>query len=458
VFSRFWSGYRDPLPGLAVAGMLVTAALGAIVGFVHPGLGLVLLCLAAWFAAVPVLVKAHRWVDLLFAIGSVAAISVLAWRTSPVVTIPAVVVAAVAGCVAAVGARTTVSVLAAPVTTLATAVRCFPWFFRGATRGTAGRGRTVGGIILASAIAVVLLAVLVSLFATADPVFAQAFPRVSLPSVPGRILVALFWCGVAATVAHAVATPPPGGRRRLGQARSARLTEWLIPVLAVAGIIVVFVVFQVVAVTGGTEALLERTDLTYAENARQGFGQLLGATALTVVVVAIAARRAPRSTSKERMWTASSVVVLCLGNLGVVFFALQRLAAYVDEYGLSRARVLAGWTALILAAFMVLGLVAVVRWRAGWLARGVVGVLVVAVVALAGWNPDARIVESNAAVDHPVDVRYLRHMSSDAVPAIAGLPEPERTRLLDARKDTPSPDWTSWNWSLDRAASTLRNR
>jgi len=458
VFARFWAGYRDPLAGLAVVGALVTAGFGATVGVVQPGLGVAILCAAAWLAAAPVLVRARRWTDLALAIGSVAAMSVIAWRTSPVVTIPAVVVAALAGTVAAVGARTTLSVLLAPVTATATAVRSIPWFFRGATRGTAGRGRTVGGVALASGVAVVLLAVLASLFATADPVFAQVFPRISVWSVPGRILAALFWFGVAATVVHAVTTPPPGRTRRLRQARAARLVEWLIPVLTVVAIVVVFVVFQVVARAGGTEALLERTGLTYAENARQGFGQLLVATVVTIVVVAVAARRAPRSTRRERVWTTASVVALCLGTVGVVVFALSRLEAYVTEFGLSRLRVLAGWAALVLAAVLVLGLAAVVRWKVGWLARGVVAVLVVGVVALAVWNPDEQIVRSNARVDHPIDVRYLSGLSSDAVPAFARLPEPQRTELLAARHDKASPDWTSWNWSRDRAASLLRNR
>lgn len=441
-----------------VVGALVTAALGATVGFVRPGLGVVLLCAAAWLATVPMLVRARRWTDLLLAVGSVAAVSVLAWRTSPVVTVPAVLVAALAGTVAAVGARTVVSVLLAPLTTLATAVRAVPWVVVGATHSTAGRQRPIGGVMVATGVAAVLLAVLASLFAAADPVFAQVFPRISPLSVPGRVVVALFWCGVAATLAHAVGTPPPGGTRRLHPAGAARLTEWLIPVLAVVAIVVVFVVFQLVGLAGGTSALLERTGLTYAEHARRGFGQLLVATILTVVVVAVAVRRAPRSTRRERVWTTGSVVVLCLGTLGVVAFALHRLDSYVAEFGLSRSRVLAGWTALMLAALLVLGLVAVVRWRTGWLARGVVGVLAVAVLALAVWNPDARIVTSNAQVDHPLDVDYLSHLSDDALPAIAALPEPDRTRLLSRYDATMSPDWTSWNWSRDRAATVLLNR
>ncbi|MCL2090615.1 MAG: DUF4173 domain-containing protein [Micrococcales bacterium] len=456
-FRRFWSGYREPLPGRAVGGALVAAALGATVGLVRPGLGVVLLCVVAWLAAVPVLVKTRRWADLLLAVASVATVSVLAWRASPVVTVPAVLVAVLAGTVAAVGARTVLSVGLAPLTTLATAVRTVPWFVVGATHNTAGRRRAVGGVVAATGVAVVLLAVLASLFAAADPVFAQVFPRISLPSVPGRVVAALFWFGVAVTVVHAVTTPPPGATRRLGQARAARLTEWLIPVLTVVGIVVVFGVFQLVGLAGGTGALLDRTGLTYAEHARQGFGQLLVATVLTVAVVAVAVRRAPRSTRSERTWTTASVVALCLGALGVVAVALHRLDSYVTEFGLSRSRVLAGWTALVLAALLVLGLVAVVRWRTGWLVRGVVGVLVVAVLALAAWNPEARIVTSNAQVDHPIDVPYLSRLSADAVPAVARLPEPERTRLLRRYHETTSPDWTSWNWSRDRAATALRN-
>lgn len=70
--------------------------------------------------------------------------------------------------------------------------------------------------------------------------------------------------------------------------------------------------------------------MPYAQHARQGFGRLVAATALTLVVVALAARRAPRSTSRERTATAVVLRVLCLATTGVVATAVARLGAPLD--------------------------------------------------------------------------------------------------------------------------------
>ena len=70
--------------------------------------------------------------------------------------------------------------------------------------------------------------------------------------------------------------------------------EWLAPVLVVDAVFVVFLVAQATVIFGGHDYLERTTGLTYAEYVHQGFGQLTVATALTLLVVWAAARKAPR--------------------------------------------------------------------------------------------------------------------------------------------------------------------
>ena len=54
---------------------------------------------------------------------------------------------------------------------------------------------------------------------------------------------------------------------------------------------------------GGHDYLGRTTGLTYAEYVHQGFGQLTVATALTLLVVWAAMRKAPRETPADRAWS-----------------------------------------------------------------------------------------------------------------------------------------------------------
>ncbi|MBU4213538.1 MAG: DUF4173 domain-containing protein [Actinobacteria bacterium] len=451
----FWRGYREPVAAPVLLGAGATGLLGAVVLTSRPGLGLAVLTIAGWAAAAPVLVRRRRWADLALAVGAVALVAVVAVRDSPPVLVTALLAALAAALVAATGARSPLAVLASPLSGAATAVRTLPWL----TRGLVGRAhasvRTLVGAAAAVIVALTLALVFGSLFASADPVFARLLPHLDLADVPARLVLGLLAAGAAAALAHLVTTPPPGARFRLRPARTARLHEWLVPVLTLAVLVWVFVLVQVSGLLGGTAQLLENAGLSYAEYARQGFGQLLVATALTLLVVAVAARRAPRATAVQRLWTAAGLGLLCIGTLGVVTFALRRMDLYVDAFGLTRLRVMATWAELVLGVGLLLVIAAGIRWRAAWLPRALVGTLVVAALGLAVWDPDAQIVRHNAAATElrGLDLPYLAGLSSDAVPAARELPEPDRSRLLALLPHEAPDGWAAWSLSRARAAA-----
>ena len=264
---------------------------------------------------------------------------------------------------------------------------------------------------------------------------------------------------VAAALAHLALAPPSWSDARLAPRSAARRGEWLLPVLALDAMVWLFVTVQVGALFGGHKHVLETEGLTYAEYARQGFAQLVVVTALTLVVVAVAARRAPRETANDRLLSRLALGALCLGTLGVVASALRRMDLYVEAFGLTRLRIFVSVTEIALAAIFVLLLVAGIRWRGGWLPRAALQVVGVAMLGLALVNPDAQIVRHNTTADleWSLDAVYLGGLSADAVPAfdqIEGDPALRRC-LLASASVSPATGIGDWNLGRERAAQVL---
>ena len=115
---------------------------------------------------------------------------------------------------------------------------------------------------------------------------------------------------------------------------------------------------------GGHEWSSAPRDSPAAEYVHQGFGQLTAVTFLTLLTVAIAARKAPRETAR----TSSSRIalgLLCGLALVVVASALYRMHVRQDAYGFTVLRVLVDafelWMGLLLV-FVVLADPTSARW------------------------------------------------------------------------------------------------
>ena len=141
------------------------------------------------------------------------------------------------------------------------------------------------------------------LFASADALFAEwvgrAGPR---PGARTRSCCAAFVTvavgGIVLAAAYLALNPPavdPAGPARAGAHRF----EWLAPVLVVDAVFAAFLVAQAAVIFGGHDYLERTTGLTYAEYVHQGFGQLTVATALTLLVIWAAARKAPRDDARR---------------------------------------------------------------------------------------------------------------------------------------------------------------
>ncbi|MGY4642826.1 DUF4153 domain-containing protein [Cellulomonas sp. URHB0016] len=453
MLGAFWSGARRAAPVWVLG---TCAAVGLVGGVVlvgrRPGIGAAAVGMLLCAGAVPVLVRRRRLGDLaLLGLGA-ALLAVTAVRTAGWVVALSVVAAVWVGVVATTSARTAPSVALGPLSAFAGLVRAVPWVRHGAGSALGGRRHEALVVLRSAAVTVVLLAVFGALFASADRVFAGYLPRPHLDLLPGQVLVGTVLALAAAAAAHLTIAPPVWSRARLPEAPAASRLEWLVPVLALDVLVVAFLVTQAITLLGDPERVLP-SGVTFASYARQGFAQLVVATALTLVVVGVAARRAPRSAARDRVLTRAALGVLCVATLGVVASALRRLDLYVDAFGLTRLRLLVAVGELAMGVVLALVLVAGARGSGRWFPRAAVWVAAGAVLGLALLNPDAVILRHNTATERttPFDVSYLRGLSADAVPAVDQLDEPLRSCLLEGIEVPSEDDGLSWTWGGQRA-------
>lgn len=453
---RFWRGWRAPVPARVLAASATVGLLGgAVLVGRPPGAGAAAVGALLWAGAAWSRLRPRGTADVVSIGLSVCLVAVVAVRDAGWVVALCLATASGTAAVAATSARSAPAVVLAVAGSAAGVLRAVPWLARGAGALT---GRRRAQLVVAArtlAVTVGLVVVFGALLGSADPVFASLLPRVDPGTLPARVVVGALVALAAGALAHAMLEPPPWAAVALPPGRPARRAEWLVPVGALAALVLAFVLVQAGALLGGHRHVLRSAGLTYAQYAREGFGQLLVVTALTLVVVAVAARRAPRATATDRLVSRAALGALCLGTLGVVASALRRMDLYVDAFGLTRLRLLAVAVEVGLGLVLVLVLIAGVRWRGGWLPRAALHVAGVTVLALAAVDPDAQIVRHNAAAPRPVDVAYLRGLSLDAVPAAAGLGEPLRSCLLASAGAVPSGDVLGWNLGRERAARVL---
>ncbi|GAB2611284.1 DUF4173 domain-containing protein [Pseudactinotalea suaedae] len=454
---RFAAAHTRPIPLPLVGGVLgAGVAVALLVAGHRPGLGLALAVPLLWAPSVPALVRAREWSRLLTAALAVALGAMAAVRDAEWVVALCLLAAFGLTAVAATGARSPLGIVLATPTLPAAAARATRWLASGVSRAATGRRSEVLRWVRTAVVTLILLVVFAALLASADAVFATLLPSLDLMRLPGQVVVGVLATSVALAIASLAVRRPTWARVRLPRAAASRRAEWYVPVLALDALMLAFLLTQVVAASGGESYVRRTAGLSYAEYARAGFGQLVVVTALTLAIVAWFARRAPREDRQDRMAARTALGMLCAGALGVVVTALSRMALYVQAYGLTELRLLATVGEIVMGATLVLVLAAGIRWRARWLPLAVVRMAGLAVLALALLNPDAQMVRYNTQLlEVPVDVWHLEQLSADAVPAIAGLADPLRSCLLEAR-GVPQPT-SVWEWNLAReqAAAVL---
>lgn len=336
------------------------------------------------------------------------------------------------------------------------ALRGLPWLGRSLTvsRGS----RSWAPVLRTAALSLLAVVVFGALFVSADAVFARwvdaLLPDLSLGSLAPRAFVWLVVGGLTLAGGYAALNPPQVERLAPPTGRPvARRFEWLVPVSVVVAVFAGFVAAQLTVMFGGHDYVRRTTGLTYAGYVHQGFAQLTLATVLTLGVVALTVRKAPRAEPRDRALLRTVLGLLCLLTLVVVASALHRMHVYEEAYGFTRLRLLVsffeGWLGLV----VVLVLAAGVRLRGRWVPRAALLTGAATLLALAALDPDATIAERNLdryQQTQRVDPAYLSGLSADAAPALADLPSGLRGCV-----EPPTPGNASgleWNLSRARAA------
>ncbi|MGW5396759.1 DUF4153 domain-containing protein [Streptomyces sp. NPDC003952] len=428
-----------PVPAVVLGAALASGIAACLL--LGDGLGPGLL-----LAVVPALVGAHAaartagrtlhpWTAL-WALGCLALLAVPALRASAWPAVTALSAALLTGALALHGSRSWPGILLGPVGLLDSAVLGVRWVWTGLRSRGEGRRERLLPVLKAVVVAVVLLALFGTLFASADAAFADLLSRLTpdISGMGGPVRFLLFAVGllVAVAVARAAAAPSRWDRIRVRPGKARSRVEWALPLIVLNLLFAAFNAVQLAVLFGGYRKVLEATGLTYAAYARQGFWQLLWATLLTLAVIALALRWAPRGGAGDRRLVRIVLGTLCALTLVVVASALRRMDLYVDAYGLTRLRLsVAGvelWLGLVIVLIMAGGL-----FGARWLPRAVVGSAVAAVLAFGLMSPDGVIAEGNVTryeQDGKIDLAYFQSLSADAVPALDRLTEPQRSCAL----------------------------
>jgi hypothetical protein len=480
VFGHRWTGPVRPAGPVTLAAIAVAAVITALsVPFDRAGAGWLVAALAGTAALTaarlipdrtrpstvpkPNLTYTFRDLDPArfgWAAATVALLGVGTVRAAGWLVVLCVLTSVVTGALAVAGGRSVRAMLLATLMSFLAPFRALPWLGRGLAAIRTRTGAKGGTRIAATvAVSVALLVVFGTLFASADAAFADLLAK-AVPDVNGAAVARWIYLFVMTTVilggaAYLRVAPPDLSRMDGASPRRVGRLEWAIPLSLLVLLFAMFVAVQLTVLFGGSKYVMDTDGLTYADHARGGFWQLLVVTGLTLLVLAGAARWAPRATRADR--TLIRVVLGALAGLTlvVVISALYRMNVYADTYGLTRLRLLVAICEIWLGVVFLLVLVAGIRLRAAWLPRVVVGAGVAALLGLAAVNPDALIAERNVTrfeqIDR-IDVYYLSTLSPDAVPALERLPQPERDcALWDIAQRLGPDDWRGWSYGRVQA-------
>ncbi len=460
LFGSFWP--EDSLPG-NVRVLLASLAVGVLAGVVLPfrevGVGTFVVLLAA--GAAVLWSGRHRRDPFTLACAGLCVLlaSVTMLRDADWLVALCLFTGAAVCVVGLVCGRSLPAFVLAGVAWPLAGLRGLPWLGR-SLRVLTGLGN--GPAMLRTALWSLLgVGVFTLLFASADALFAEwasaVFPDLDVDSFVLRAFVTVAVGGVVLAAAYVGLNPPRVEPALTGARPLTHRFEWLAPVLLIDGVFALFLIAQATVIFGGHDYLERTTGVTYADYVHQGFGQLTFATALTLLVVWAAARKASRETPRDRAWIRGSLGLLCAMTLVVVASALYRMHVYQQAYGFTRLRLLVdvfeGWLGLLVVAVMVAGLIR----RTGWLARLALLSGATLLVGLAALNPDAWIATQNIDRFHDtgrVDWAYLRGLSADALPTLAALPADERRCALP-EASIGTDDWLEWNLGRFRARDVV---
>jgi hypothetical protein len=335
---------------------------------------------------------------------------------------------------------------------------------------TAG-GNMVGGsrdllvaVLRGALIGIPVIAVLVALLASADPVFAS-FLNINIDPADLSLHIFLWVTGAwlvggllrAASGEHV--DSPTRASWQLGA------PEVITALVLLDLVFVAFALAQLASALGAGGDALRAAGVTYSDYARSGFFQLLWVAGITFVsLLALAALVRAESPTSRKAFKVLGLVAVAL-TLVILAVAWRRLALYEDAYGWTMLRFYShAFAAWIAVAFCLLA-----AWIAGtrpdrrtWIYGATATAGLGALLVLNLVNPEALVVRFNVARSDTAtfDPQYLGGLSSDAVAESLSPDVPGRFAVrLRAAACSAIPlsrDWAALN--LSSVTADVRRR
>jgi hypothetical protein len=266
-----------------------------------------------------------------------------------------------------------------------------------------------------------------------------------------------------------LAAPFTRNSTNVGDGRWLGATERLILISAVTALFWLFIAVQLSYLFGNVPRM-PGSDMTFAEYARQGFGELTVVATCSVILTLVSERygRVNGYASRVRALT----IALLLAVLIILASAFHRVSLYEAAYGFTVARLYAQVYMTVLGAALLAlaeGVLRILDTRV--LFRRVFSLAVLAFLLLVFWNHEGWIASANInryATTGKLDVSYLtRDLSPNAIPvavsSLKTLPEPARTQLHDAivarygtGRRLHSDRWFEWNYRRNQARAALQ--
>jgi hypothetical protein len=367
--------------------------------------------------------------------------------------------------------------------------------FRSMTsRMSSRRSKELVKVLTGLLISIPLLALVVSLLASADTMFDRSLSR--LPELlegleAGELLFRGLWIVLVAVLLFAymkgLLYPKPFGSaaRKETEAgvwepdpltlQTSSKTQPLIdPTIAATLLVVLNAVYLLFAFVqfsyffgGGSSALPE--GVTYAEYARKGFGELVTVTVINFTVLMIMLYGVNRTGINAYRLLRLLLAVL-IGSTGVMLSsAYLRLSMYEEAYGYTVTRILVHAFMLFLLVLFVIALYKLWKPEVS-LIKPYLAVALLAYVALNYLNVDGIIARSNMEryeTTGRIDVNYLGSLSYEVVPSLVELkrkhPEVGETdevlrRMRERLMRTEDDPWFSFNWSEWQARKLLSGK
>ena len=297
-------------------------------------------------------------------------------------------------------------------------------------------GAALGRGLLAALVTVPVLALVLALLASADPVFGSLLSPLRVDVLPERLLWQVLRVVLAALfVASAlffIREEPPQAAARPARDRRAAL---FLPVTAILDIVyIIFCYIQVKYLFGGAEEASMSGG--WAEYARSGFFQLVTVTIINLCLTLLGTDGGRFASRGGKPLRALLGLLLALTAV-ILVSAFWRMRLYIRAFGMSVLRLLTLWAMAVIAVGLLAAAWKLVRPGFGFFrAAGGFALALWCLMCLA--NPCGMIARYN--VDGYVsgslaelDADYLRQLGPDVLPALPPLQQagPEGRAAFD---------------------------